>query len=332
MPPRKQPATISSQAFNGSDELDWEDLEAVRVCDAKDAAAKLVQEWSGGCVGMVNLTLSSDARKVEDAGFFLLGSLFEAQPRVFSTEKFWPGSRAKLVLKEIDAELFKFSNSLVSALVDSSQLDWAFKTTNKGPDLSDAEAKDRNLGPFSLRCHIIPTTDSSAQAYLVLFPLSVKDLTETYPLATDPRFPSLELCGPVDISLAPLQREILDDRSWGQPLLPAIIRQDPFDENSAVPPTTLLKKSTALLLLSAVKADTKKSFNFLSPLWEKSVEQGRDALKLLQLPVQWPAPVAISPQQGRCPLFICIFVFLFKVLFPSVIVRILIKGGGMKSF
>ena len=310
MPPKKQTAVIQSRAFAGTDELDADDFEALRISDTKDAASKLVQEWSSGCIGMVCLKLSNDNRKVEASSLLLLGSLFEDQPRVISTEKFWPGSKAKLVLRELDCEIFSFTNSLVSNLVDSSQLDWAFKASNRGPDLSDAEAQEKNLTAFSIRCHITPLSETTAQAHLVLFPLALKDLETKYPLASDPRFPSLELCAPIVVNLAPPQREVIQDRSWGQPIMPALLKPAPFPEDGPFPPSSLLKKALAFLLMSAVKPDVKRSFNYLTPLWEKSLDEGRDALRTLSLDAQWPTPGAVCPPEGKC--FSC-FLFSFFV-------------------
>ena len=314
MPPKGPPPFIHSDAFEGIDSLEWEEYEALRVIDPKDAAANLVQEWTSGCVGMVALELSNDCRKVENAAFLLLGSFFEDQPRVVSTDKFWPGSKAKLVMKELDGALFSFENALVSNLVDCSQLPFSFKLSVSGKALNSTEAKEKGLGPFSLRCHIQPTSESSALASLILFPLDAKSLQERYPLARDPRFPGLEFGSGLNINLAPRQEEILEDKSWGQPLLPAFLSPTPFSEDSPLPQDSMVKKAVVALLRSASKPDVKRSWNYLAPLWEKSLEEGESSLKTIPGDLQWPALDSMFPQQGRNPFFLCqLFIYLFSL-------------------
>ena len=66
MPPKRKQLMIRSDAFAGRDNLTWEDFEALRVTDKRDAADKLVDSWTGGVVGLTLFHLNNDRRKVEN--------------------------------------------------------------------------------------------------------------------------------------------------------------------------------------------------------------------------------------------------------------------------
>ena len=150
-PPKRKPLFIRSDAFAGCDELTWQDLEALRVTSARDAADKLVESWTGGVVGLTMFHLNNDRRKVDNVEFLLLGTLFDDNAKLVATNKVFPESNAKLVLSDLNCEIFKFNNSLTSNLVDSSELNVCFKGSATGPELSEAELAERKLGPLSLR-------------------------------------------------------------------------------------------------------------------------------------------------------------------------------------
>ena len=67
MPPlKRKQLVIRSDAFSGRDALVWEDLEALRVTSARDAADKLVESWTGGIIGLTMFHLNTDRRKVDN--------------------------------------------------------------------------------------------------------------------------------------------------------------------------------------------------------------------------------------------------------------------------
>ena len=319
MAPKRKTPLIRSEAFGGKDSLTWSDLEALRVADRSEAADKLISNWSGGLVGMTFFHLSNDARKVTDVEFGLFGLLFEDSQKVIGTNKFFPGSNAKLCLQDLDMSIFKFQNSLTSNLVDSSEFAHSFKANLQGPDLTEEEAAEKGLGGFSLRVHLLPTLENYAKLELVCFPLPVEALLDQHPEAADARFPGLQLTVVCQVVIEPGQADFLDDRSWGQPTLPAIIKSAPFTEQSALPPTSLLRHAFGSLFCSATKPTLKQSQKFLLEHWALVQSEGKEALRTLQLDVAWPPPEAVAPQQGRYnPLSVFVSWLLFGVVLEGV--------------
>ena len=319
MAPKKHPPPlIRSEAFIGTDDLTWNDLEALRVGNRNEAADKLISNWSGGLVGMTFFILSNDSRKVSDVEFGLVGQLYEDAPKAISTNKFFPGSNAKLVLQDLDMAVFKFRNSLSSNIVDCSELNYSYKQHLQGPDLTPDAARDLGLGGFSLRAHILPTLENYAKVELVCFPLPAEALLDQHPLAKDPRFPGIQLTAVGQIIIEPGQGDIIGERSWGQPTLPAMIRATPFTSNSPLPPSSLLRQAFGALFCSASKPTLKQNCKFLLEQWALIQTEGVEALKTLPLDVAWPPPQAAFPQQGRhnfySPSFLLVIWFVLRFL------------------
>ena len=295
---RKQ-LLIRSDAFTGTDGLNWEDMEALRVSSPKDAADKLVESWTGGVVGITMFHLNNDRRKVDNVSFLLLGTLFEDNPKVIATNKIFPNSNAKLVLSDLNCDLFSFSNSLSSKLVDSSALNYSFKASATGPNLNEEEMAARNLGPFSLRAYVYPTTENHMKLDIAIYPLDEASLRETFPMAEDPRLPGIQLCTIGEVRVCPNQEEVLGDRSWGQPTLPAFLSATPFSASSPLPPTSLLRKAFAALMAKALRPTFKKDAKFLKDLWDKVLKEGVSVLSSPPLDLAWPPPAELNAQTGR---------------------------------
>ena len=313
MPPTKRKTLyIRSEAFAGRDDLGWQDLEALRVTNVRDAADKLVDNWSGGVIGVPIFELNNDRRKVDNVSFKLFGTLFDDNAKVVASNKAFPNSNAKLTLSDLNCELFVFENSLTSNLVDSSVLNASFRASTGGPILTETELTERGIGPFSIRAHVYPTTATSVRLDIAIFPLPAAELKASFPLATDARFPALQLCTVGDIRVCPDQEDILGERSWGQPLLMAILSDSPFTESSALPPSSLLRKAFSSLMASGTRPTFKKDHKFLTELWTQVRNEGQNVLKTQPLELNWPPLNPIIPQQGRHN---CFSSFFFALVF-----------------
>ena len=330
MPPKRKQLMIRSDAFAGRDNLTWEDFEALRVTDKRDAADKLVDSWTGGVVGLTLFHLNNDRRKVENTEFLLLGTLFDDNVKVIATNKIFPNSNAKLVLSDLNCELFTFFNGLTSNLVDSSELNYCFKNSAAGPNLSEEEVKERKLGPFSLRAYLSPSTENHMKLDIAIYPLDVGTLQDTFSLAADPRFPGIQLCTIGEVRVCPGQEEILGDRSWGQPTVPAFLAATAFSASSPLPPTSLLRKAFASLMAAGVRPTFKRDFKFLKELWDKILKEGPGVLTAQPLDLCWPPPDPICAQTGRHSRFLFLsFLPLNSVVDPFLFV---LAPGSFSTF
>ena len=307
-PKKKAPPLIHSEAFDGADDLTSDDLESLRVSDKRDAADKLIANWTGGPVGMTVFHLSNDSRKVADVEFALFGTLYEDAPKIIATNKLFTGSGAKLVLTDLNLEIFKFENSLTSQIVDCSALNFSFKQAPQGPDLTEDEIRDKGLGAFSIRAHILPTLENYVKVELICFPLPAEALAELHPLSKDPRFPGIQLTAVGQVCVEPSQGDVLGDRSWGMPTLPAFLCPSSFTKNSPLPPTSLLRHAFGALMRSATKPTMKQNAKSLMDLWGAVKSSGVEALKSLPLDVAWPPPAPAAAAQGRYNLFFFVLI------------------------
>ena len=296
----KETRLIRSEAFNGTELLDWEDLEMLREHDLASAVTKVLSSWDGKPVGVIALTLANDTRNIDKTSFNLLGTTFTDKPKVIALDKLFPGSGVKLHLSNLDFEAFKFANSLTSAFVDSTELETKLKLPGRnGKELSTVEAAERGVGPFTTRLHCYPIQENALNVYLMAFPLSAGDLNDLHPEASSPSFPGIELCKLGQVELGPLQSAILGQRSWGQPVLPLIIHPSPFDEETPIPSSGSLRSVLASILRSGSHPSQSPNWKYLKARWAAIAEAGEEALHPQHLPALWPEPRQLTGQLGK---------------------------------
>ena len=318
MSKRKGPKLICSTAFAGNDELDWDDLEALRESDITNAVSKVLGNWNGALIGLISLQLGNDPCTISEACFHLLGSMFNEEAKIIATDKLFPGSGVKMHLKNLDFELFKFTNSLTSSLVDSSELDVSYKFPGKnGKELTADEERNKGIFGFSLRVHAYPTQEDAVNVVLLAFPKPATILLAENPAASSPKFPGIELCKVGLVELKPDQASLLGDRSWGLPLLPLFLTENEFLANSPLPPTTAIRTVMSALLRSGVAPNCSPNWRYLEPRWSSIKENGIDALPPPTTPFVWPEPRPLDLQQGRHLAFFLVSVCYYSPPFIS---------------
>ena len=299
MPKHKQ-VIITSAAFEGTDELTWQDLENLRVADMQAAITSLIDDWDGSPKGLISVQLANDRRNIAGSAFNLMGSIFDDDPKVISTDKLFTGSKAKLYLNTLNFENFEFKDSLTSALVDSSELDFEFRHPGKnGKELTSEEATEKGLSGFSCRIHVFPTQEDYVNVALIAFPRPAAKLLEENPAANNSSFPGIELCVIGQVELIPCQSIFLGEKSWGQPFVPIILSDEPFTASSERPSTETLRATTTALLRTGSKPTTSPNWEYLKEKWASILASGEDSLQPRTPPFIWPAARSLDPQQGK---------------------------------
>ena len=304
MPPktRERPRTasvIAGNAFYGSDELTREHLEELRYPGVQGAVEGLIKTWNGGLIGMVAVELSPDNSRVKDAHFVLAGTVFGAPQKVYTSGRFFEGTPLKMVIKDFNAQIFTFRNSLVSDLVDSAGISFEFRETADSPALTREQEVEKGINGFALRAFIHPTSVLMAKIIISLYPLPIGNLKETYTLADHLAFPGLNFFSAA-FQLAPSQTDVFTALSWGQPLLPAVLSDLCLDETVEFPSTSDFRAAVGNLLRSTSLPDHKGNPKALKDAWTRTLKEGEACLKAPFLSLVWPKPRApMSVQEGR---------------------------------
>ena len=326
MPGRKtRQTTIGGPGFSGNLPLTLDDVKRLEISKVDDIPGKLLQNWSGGIVGLVCLSLSNDNRRVQNGNFVLLGNFLDVS-KSFSASTYWdvPAGIA-LVLKDVDCKVFKFGDSLSSDLVDSEDFDFHF--TRDGTEITDEEEEHLGLHGFAIRAFIAPLSGERAKLSLVLFPRSAASLEETLPLSSRAAFPGISLTS-AEFNFAPLASAFLST-NHGMPFFPALLPSQPFSSLPNFPSLLELKAAVTGVLRKLTKPECKKNHTTLLPRWEELISEGEVALKELTPDLLWPLPKdAPSPPLGRVNLFDRFSLsYLFHGLFLSSSLKCFSKTG-----
>ena len=299
MPSNKGPTPIKGAKgeFEQREQINLEKVKSWVVDPAAAAAEQLLEDWQGGVIGLVNITLSNDNSSVDNARFLLQGRLFRDSPKFVPCNKIWPArAQNELVLEDLDCSLFRFSNSLVSNLVDSSETEISFRTS-AGQPLIGTDLDDINMSGFCLRAFVWPSTPNFAKLGLLLYPLAKEELLEVAPLAIHPAFPGISLFS-VEFPIGPPS----DSFRFGLPFFPAVSAGGCFDSFPNFPPREEFVEAAAALLRKATYPEIKVSRTTLQKRWTELEENGNNpnALKSKKMSVIWPLPpVRASIPSGR---------------------------------
>lgn len=290
--------------FQQDSSLTLDMMKAWTIERRETAAEQLCPEWTGDEIGLVALNLNGDNRTVNNAQFLLQGTMFRNAVKVVNANQFWtfPGNTPhQLVLEPIDCSIFKFRDSLVSNLVDDSEIEFSLRPTG-GQPLMGTELDDVGFRGFSLRAFVWPTCPNWAKLVILLYPLGKEELSEAQPLHVHSAFPGLSLVS-VTFPLGPPARE---GNKIGLPFVPAILPGSPFEETPNFPPAKDLVAAVAALLRKTTYPEVKSNATYLRRRWGELLEGGNDpaALKSQALTLIWPLPTEpVSATQGRIAAF-----------------------------
>lgn len=297
MKPKKTRQTvIGGTGFEGIQPLNIELIKKLEVAQVSGIPNKLLQNWSGGIVGIVTTNLTNDNRRVDNCNFLLMGNIFSTSQKTIGASKFWdmPGN-INLCIKETDTSIFKFKGSLSSELVDSDDIN--FSITKDNQEIEDSDMDSLNFPGFSLRAFINPISAERAKIIIVLYPLPKDTLLDEHPLANKPQFPGIQLFN-AEFNFAPLA-STFPPTGHGLPFLPAILPSQPFDILPNHPSGQDFKVAIAALMRRTTKPECKLNHNMLLPRWEEIQSEGDSLLKDLTPDLIWPLPTATPPHLGR---------------------------------
>ena len=74
-------------------------------------------------------------------------------------------------------------------MLDCAKLEFTF--TRRGVELEEEELSTMGFTGFSCRLFLMPISAQRVKATMIIFPLPVDELLETYPLAEDLKFPGI---------------------------------------------------------------------------------------------------------------------------------------------
>lgn len=301
MPPKnkKGPTVISGKEFDSGDELTLETVSSWRVDSHDRAAETLLNEWDGSIIGLLGVTLSGDNRAIHNSTFLLQGTLYHT-PKVVQANKFWKlpqNTEHEVIFSDIPCSLFKFTNSMVSNLVDSTDIEYSIRPVGKHP-MVGTELDDISFRGFALRAYIWPTHPNWAKITVLLYPLPKDKLLAAHPLSVHAAFPGITAFS----HTFPLGPPTLPGKKYGFPFTPAITPGASFGEFPNHPPAEEFIATTSALLRKTTYPEIKINHVHLQKRWEELSRPGSNpsSLKSQALTLVWPSPIVSVPvSQGR---------------------------------
>ena len=297
-----KPIVISSADFEGSDNLDQDQLDKLLISNTVNAAQSLVSGWNKEDLLIVPcLSLNNSNSAVTNGTITLQGII---PKKSVSAARFFENvdKTVQLTFGPFNASLFTFEGSLSSALLDSSMFDYSLKDKD-GKDLGVPELEEFNFGGFSLRIYVNPIPPVGwAKVDISLFPLKKEELLLEHPLAADVRFPGISVAHPSGSHmLAPRSADLFPETRCGCPIAPALVA---ITSPSAAPfsiSTAALKEALSVLMRTNIKPDNKRNIKFLLPRWAEVLAKGAAGLLGCSPDHIWPPSTSPPPASTAPP-------------------------------
>ena len=294
------PAIIGGDEFNQLADLTRLEIQKLIVA-TPDEAGELLTRWNGGAIIILHVKLSNDNSSVVNCSVKILGTFFKDARQLCAANGVWESCPTlSISLGAMEGAAFEFlPGSTTSTLVDSSRLD--FNYMKDGTILTAEQATASGLNGFSLRLYVVPSAADWARIIFVLYPLPLVALLEGQPLASDTRFPGVNLYTN-DFSLEPNARQVLG-RSWGSPIVPVISPGAPLD--ATLPSSHDLRAAIAETLRATTRPEVRRGFPTLNPRWLALAKDGENQLKSPSLDLLWPpAQPPVPAPRGTSTRFI----------------------------
>ena len=196
-------------------------------------------------------------------------------------------------LGKLDLAKFKFRGSLQSAFVDSSELDVTFM---EGADQIEGASIDE-FEDFCMRAFLTPKTSLKANLTLVLYPLSLSQLSQEYgEFYEDTRFPGLQVtkreinCG--------VPTKALSQPPWGSPILAGLLTGDQAITEDNRPNSLDILRGLFSLMSKASLPELKQSTKAIVERWGVIQEAGVSNLRTSRCDWQWPDPPTLHNDQS----------------------------------
>ena len=257
MGPKKKPTpAITGQGFAYPRDPSQRELDACVVPSFQRATVLREAGWNGGLYGCIGLELSNDNRNVHSGHFCMFGNLFRNPVQAFQAAKFWEGANEiKLEISIDSVEIFTFTDSLASELLDSAAV--SHKFIRDGQEVDTTELQELGITGFSLRAFVVPTRETYAKVIVGLFPLLLAELSDEHPLLGNPLFPAISLCSPREFALGPPTTTTRRSTRWGFPFWPLLVLGADLEDCPSFPPGEELRGKMAEVLHKAFKPEIK---------------------------------------------------------------------------
>ena len=290
------PAIIGGDEFSQLSDLSRLEIQKLIVA-APEEAGELLTNWTGGAIVCLLVSLSNDNASVVNASLHILGGFFTESRQLCAANGVWESCPTlSISLGALEGSTFEFlPGSTTSTLVDSSRLD--FNYIKDGNIMSAEEAVAAGLTGFSVRLYIVPSAADWTRIIFVLYPLPLTALIEAQPLATDTRFPGVNLYSN-DFALEPKSKHILG-RRWGSPFVPIILPGAPI--GALLPSSNDLRAAISTTLRATTRPEVRRGFTTLAPRWTAIAKDGENQLKSPSLDLLWPMaqPAVPAPRGTR---------------------------------
>ena len=308
------PKSVASDAFKGTAELTFTELEKLAAPDLKTAMDKIIGGWRGKVTAVLTCSLGNDTRTLADTRMRLIGEIFDRQTKTFASSRFWEsGTPLNLNIHSLDGSKFIFKEGLTSELLDWSEVDHSFTGENSNVQLSNEEILQAGFPGFALRAYLWPISAAHLKLNIAFYPLNKAKLIEENPQSPNFAFPGFS-CFYGDIQLHPISSKVLPYTNWGSPVAFILICETPLAGNDMpIPPTSDFRAAIAALLRKAVRPEIKANTVTLHARWDEIKEGGEAALLAPKSPdLIWPAPsTPVNNPQGRTLVTLFIFSFVF---------------------
>ena len=256
--------------------------------------------WNGGLYGTVGLQLANDNRSVLFGHFRLYRRVFHNALFTTSAAKFWSGmDEIKLELDLADASIFSFTDTLVSNLVDSSNI--AHRFLRGDIALGEDELEDLGVTGFCLRAFVNPTRETYAKIAIGLLPFPLADLLDDHPLANNILYPAISVGSAGEFPLGPpLAAAVPRARDrWGCPFWPLVVLGTAQSACPILPPGSELRGKIAEILRKSIKPELKNGPATLLKRMDEIREAGASNLKKMDPEKLWPLPTAQPAPIGQ---------------------------------
>ena len=308
---------VASDAFKGNDNLTIKHLEKLSAPDLKTALDKIIGGWRGKVTAIVSCELANDTRMLANMNMNLMGEIFDRQTKSFKTDRFWEtGTPLTLNLHSLDSNKFTFKGSMVSELLDWSEIDHSFTGENSSEQLAEGDVQQTGVPGFCLRAYLTPTCATHLKLNLALYPLPKAKLLEEFAVGNDAAFPGFS-CFYGDIQLHPVSSKVLPFTNWGSPAAFILLCASPLaGENTPIPTTAVFRAALSALMRTAVKPEMKANLLTLTARWKEIRERGEAALIHKMPELVWPEPAnnTVTNPQGMSLVHPVEFFVLFGVL------------------
>jgi hypothetical protein len=299
---KKGPSIIAGDQFSVDAALNLEVVKSWTV-ETLDRAGETLYDWEGDIVGLVGTTLSGDNKSVHNSRFLLQGSLYRNKVKVVNANTYWTfpdRARHELVFEPLRGDLFVFRDTLVSNLVDSSEIEWSLRPQGKQP-LMGTELDDAGFKGFCLRAFLWPTAPNWAKLNILLYPLCKEELISSHPLSVHAAFPGISVVN----ETIPLGPEAKKKERYGIPFITAVLPGANFVDFPFFPPAKEFVAATAGLMRKTTYPEVKSNETYLKRRWEELATNGDpSSLKSPALTLAWPAPTTSIPiADGRLASF-----------------------------